>query len=401
MEARDKALIRKVGRYYLQYRGVVDVLDLLKVLGAEREAEVDSETLEYIRQYVLYIAVRTTVEAAIEALRDRLTYRELHTDYSEEDMGEVNVDLTTLTYPSGLVSYFNFREGANAPEYGILGYIARRVYKIASKCAKEIRPDTNYFSYDLDKTMKRLKKLMKRFPEGRFREPIYTDPDWLVRAYRAYEIVNALDEIKPGMGRTKEGQRKNLLRFVLWKLYELYVFYLVVSYLESKGFEVKRTKVGYMAEKDGVSVPILFNAPLENSSLRKVDDREDLEKFMGRPDVSLKAIRPVIFECKYSTNVGYITLGRFKVMAYTYEYNPLVSVLVYPGLKEGEYYDKEDEATIDLHRQVEARGFVDFVYNSHMFYIMKIDPLGSDYENLLRLNEVLDKEVLKKVLITS
>ncbi|MGC9104994.1 MAG: hypothetical protein ACP5HQ_01005, partial [Thermoprotei archaeon] len=71
------------------------------------------------------------------------------------------------------------------------------------------------------------------------------------------------------------------------------------------------------------------------------------------------------------------------------------------GLEEGEYYDKEDEATIDLHRQVEARGFVDFVYNSHRIYIMKIDPLGSDYENLLRLNEVLDKEVLKKVLITS
>ncbi|MEJ2777797.1 hypothetical protein WIW52_03060, partial [Stygiolobus sp. RP850M] len=90
-----------------------------------------------------------------------------------------------------------------------------------------------------------------------------------------------------------------------------------------------------------------------------------------------------------------ITMGRFKVMAYTYEYQPLASVLVYPGLdKRGVDYDDEDSATRELDRRAKERGLIDFWYNSNLIYIAIIDPLKDDDEyNLRIIGEILKKLV--------
>jgi hypothetical protein len=397
---RDKALTRKVGRYYLQYKNVVNLKKLLLQFGAEREVEVDQETLDYLRQYILYVILKVLVRSAEAALRDRLTYREFHVDYSEEALGEVNVDLTVLSYPYGLVSYYNFREGTNAPEFGVLGCILRKVHGLASGKANEVKPDVSYFYFDIKGQLRRLEKLMSRFPEGHCREPIYTDPKWLTTAYRAYRLAEALEGIKVGVkeGAHKEKlERKELLKLILWKLYELYVFYLVVLLLERKGFKVRKVKVKkakslYVAERGDERFVLLFNAPLGNSRLKRVDEEKRLDDFKGRPDISLVNGRPIIFECKYSTSVSYITAGRFKVMAYTYEYDPLVAALVYPGLEEVVAYDRVDRATINLLEKVEGdmKVFVDFVYNGHKIYVVKVDPLRDDPENLQRLSVVLE-----------
>ena len=87
LDDRAKALLRKVGRYYLQYEGVVDLEGLLLGPRGTRPLPADEATLAYLRYYALHLAVGAAVEAAEAALRDRLVSRELSVEYSEEPVG--------------------------------------------------------------------------------------------------------------------------------------------------------------------------------------------------------------------------------------------------------------------------------------------------------------------------
>ena len=201
---------------------------------------------------------------------------------------------------------------------------------------------------------------------------------------------------------------------LLWKLYEVYVFYLVVRYLEGKGYRVKRVKQGehdyssFVAEIGKEKLFLTFNVPLHFSSLEGVDDiLEEKEKFKGRPDISLINGKRVIFECKYSSSPSYITQGRFKVMAYMYEYEPDVAVLVYPGLKtKVRSYIPDDKVTIDLDSKIKGdKRYIDFRFRTKggvikKIYMAVIDPeweendKEKDNGNLKVISSILD-EVMK------
>ena len=394
MNKRDKALIEKVGHYYLQYKGVVDVEKLLQILDLSQELQVSNEVLNYIHYYILYLITRDSVNSANKALKERLTYREFSVEYSQELYGQLDVVRTIMVYP--LIAYYDFKEGYNAPEYGILGYLLRRIYEIVSEKREGIKiiEPHPYFNFlkDFERLFSELNSVKDIFPEGYYRDPSYTDPPWLIRAYKAYVLAKKLEDIRIGGGGEKAD--KELIKFLKWKLYELYVFYLVVTYLWRNKYEiVKEDEQRYYAIKGNKKIKFIFNASLSNSTLRRVDDLEDIDKYKGRPDLSLVEEKPIIFECKYSQKVGYITMGRFKVMAYTYEYQPLVSVLVYPGLdKEGIDYDAEDSATRELDRRAKERGLIDFWYNSHLIYMAIIDPLRDDNKYNLKIIEEILKE---------
>jgi len=391
---RDKALIEKVGYYYLQYKGVVDVEKLLKILDLSQELRVSNEVLNYIHYYILYLITRDSVNSANKALNDRLTYREFSVEYSQELYGQLDVVRTIMVYP--LIAYYDFKEGYNAPEYGILGYLLRRIYEIVSEKREGIKiiEPHPYFNFlkDFERLFSELNSVKDMFPEGYYRDPSYTDPPWLIRAYKAYVLAKKLEDIRIGEGGEKAD--KELIKFLKWKLYELYIFYLVVTYLRMNGYEiVKENEQRYYAVKGNKKIKFILNASLSNSTLRKVDDLQNIDKYKGRPDLSLVEEKPIIFECKYSPKVGYITMGRFKVMAYTYEYQPLASVLVYPGLDWGVDYDDEDSATRELDRRAKERGLIDFWYNSHLIYMAIIDPLKDDEHNLRIIGEILKKLV--------
>jgi len=391
---RDKALIEKVGHYYLQYKGVVDVEKLLQILDLSQALRVSNEVLNYIHYYILYLITKDSVKSANKALKERLTYREFSVEYSQELHGQLDVVRTIMVYP--LIAYYDFKEGYNAPEYGILGYLLRRIYEIVSEKREGIKiiEPHPYFNFlkDFERLFSELNSVKDMFPEGYYRDPSYTDPPWLIRAYKAYVLAKKLEDIRIGGGGEKAD--KELIKFLKWKLYELYVFYLVVTYLWRNKYEiVKEDEQRYYAIKGNKKIKFIFNASLSNSTLRRVDDLEDIDKYKGRPDLSLVEEKPIIFECKYSQKVGYITMGRFKVMAYTYEYQPLASVLVYPGLdKEGIDYDAEDSATRELDRRAKERGLIDFWYNSHLIYMAIIDPLRDDNKYNLKIIEEILKE---------
>lgn len=396
MNERDRALIEKVGNYYLQYKGVIDVERLLQIIDLSQEVQVSNDVLNYIYYYILYLITKDAVKSAKEAKRERLSYKEFSVEYSKELYGVLDVARTVIVYP--LIAYYDFKEGYNAPEYAILGYLLRRIYEIVSEKKKEIEPPEphpffNFFK-DFERQLSKLKRKKECFPEGYYRDPTYTDPPWLIRGYRAYALAKKLEDLRIGESGGKAD--KELIKLIKWKLYELYVFYLVVTYLSSEGYDiVKESEKEYYAVKGDKRVKLIFNASLPNSKLRKVDDMENIDIYKGRPDISLSDEKPIIFECKYSQKVSYITMGRFKVMAYTYEYDPLISVLVYPGLEEkGIGYDPEDSATRELDRRAKERGLIDFWYNSHLIYMAVIDPLKDDEEyNLKIIKKILSEKI--------
>jgi len=399
---RDIELLNRVGKYYLQYKGVVDIEKLLSLFEGTTELPVNDYTLSYIYFYIIYLVTKNAVRSAREALKDRLTYKEFSVEYSQELFGELDVTRTIEVYPMNMLAYYNFAEGLNAPEYSILGYLLRRIYHLVKEKHESLKYESSndipkYFNFreDFKKKYEELSDLKEKFPEGYYREPSYTDPEWLIRAYKAYFLIKGLESIKVGTKEKGVVSNKKIIKFLFWKLYELYVFYLVMDYLEScNGYEIIRKDGEFFAKKGDKLIRLVFNASLTISSLRRVDNTENVDKYKGRPDISLdKLPKPIIFECKYSTSVSYITMGRFKVMAYTYEYDPEVAVLVYPGLKESQVdYDAEDSATRELDQMVKEKGFLlDFYYNSHLIYMAIIDPLREDKENLRIIDKILGK----------
>ncbi len=398
---RDLALLKKVGKYYLQYKGIIDLDKLLSIIEATEELNIDNITRIYIIQYIIYLAVKAAVRAAKEAEKDRLTYKEFSIGYDQDIFGELNIDRTTIVYPQGLYAYYTYTEGYNAPEYGILGYLLRRIYDTAIDKFVEIKLH-HYFNFTekMKKFMKKLEEIKEKFPEGYYRNSTYTDPQWLIRAFRAYEIMKKLENIGIGLKRSKTEIKRPLIKFILWKLYELYIFYLIVNYLKKKGYRIKRKgDKNYLAFKDGIYFTIIFNSNLENSGLLRVNNYPKLEKFKGKPDISLDhnsgdKNNIIIIECKYSDRLSYISMGRFKIMAYVYEYNPLTAILVYPGLKEGQLlYDDEDKATKELDDYVKKNNYVKFEFKNHELYMARINPKAEDEKNLKTIDEILGKYI--------
>ena len=393
---RDRKLLDKVASYYLQYRGVIDVNDLLKYMGEGVRVEVSDLALRQVIHYVLYVITRSAVNSAREALKAGITYRELSYDVDYEAYGVPDVERSSVLYPLGLVAYYNYKEGRNAPELAVLGYLLRKIYKGVSGLREKYEVESerpNYFRYDLEGELKELGELVKEFPQGFYRKPLYTDPPWLITAFKAYFTLKEVESIKVGV---KAKANERVLQFMLWKLYELYVFYLVVRVLESCKYTVKKRGSEYIAEKGGKEFHIIMNRSLLTSNLLGVDLISDVKAYRGKPDLTLANKDTVIFECKYSGEANYITAGRFKVMAYVFEYDPLTAILVYPGLKdEVEAYDDEDEETIKLDEIVKERGFVDFRFKGKdrevVIYMARVDPSLDDSENIRVLGEILKR----------
>jgi hypothetical protein len=423
---RDLALLKKVSKYYLKYKRIVDLGRLLKQMGGNVEYDTDKESLAHaingLYYYISYVITKEALKAAKKAWREKLTKREFSNDFGGEIYGELDVPRTIVTYPYRVYSFYTYERGTDAPEFAVLGALLREIYTGVKELKKQLE---GYYKdtyaphiFDLknfDFYLRQLKYYSEKFRKGKIRMPSRRDPIWLRKAFTAYETLNRLAERQVTVGkRMKEAEGetdKEILTMLLWKLYEVYVFYLVVRYLErEEGYRVRRAKQGehdyssFVAERGKEKLFLTFNAPLHFSSLEGVDDiQEEKEKFKGRPDISLINGKRIIFECKYSSSPSYITQGRFKVMAYMYEYEPDVAVLVYPGLKtkaRSSTYD--DKVTIDLDSKIKGdKRYVDFRFRTKGGVIKKIymailDPEleENDNTNLQVIKSILD-EVIK------
>jgi hypothetical protein len=393
-------------------------------MGGNVEYDADKESLAHaingLYYYISYVITKTALKAAEKAWREKFTEREFSNDFGGETYGEPDVPRTIVTYPYRVYSFYTIERGTDAPEFAVLGALLREIYTGVKGLKGKLESyykDTDALSiFDLKKFdlyLRQLKDYSEKFRKGKIRTPSRRDPVWLRRAFYAYETLNRLAERRVTVGeRTKEAKGetdKEILTMFRWKLYELYVFYLIVRYLEEEGYRVRRVKRGehdyssYVAEKGKEKLFLTFNVPLRFSSLEGVGDlQEEKEKFKGRPDISLINGKRIIFECKYSSSPSYITQGRFKVMAYMYEYEPDVAVLVYPGLEtEGRSYTPDDEVTIDLDSKIKGdKRYIDFRFRTKggaikKVYVAILDP---ELDPELKEKDDVNLEVIKSIL---
>ena len=409
LSERDLKLLEKASNLYLQLNGVIDLSDLLKQMVSLSDPGVDYRRF---RRYVLCIIVASAVIYAKEALDDELTYRELAHEFDFTAFGALDMARTTTVYHSGLVSYYTYREGGYPPELKVMGYLLRKVYEIAEGLRAELgdRKDdkSDSWSCNLADELQGLKEVLGKFPEGFYRYPVYTDPPWLMKAFKAYSTLKAIRDLiankrsKADLGKAKKG-----VRLLLWDLYELYLLYLIIRVLIKGKFRVRReqdwdTEGWYItASRGGEHIDIFRHRGLEDSNLAEVKPvSKGVEKHRGKPDLSLVGRDwTIIFECKYSTSPSYITASRFKAMAYALEYMPKAAVLVYPGLEERKAKDEEIMETVELDELAKEKGLVGFVFRDRKgwettVYMARIDPKAEDDENEGIIAEVL-KEVVR------
>ncbi|ABP95190.1 hypothetical protein HA72_1022 [Metallosphaera sedula] len=387
MLIRDKQLIEKVGKYYLAYRGDID-LDRLLTQGLE-----NIEINEITKYFILSSMTTWIVDRALayleQAIEARLTYREFVISYDREPMGAIDLPRSIPVMSRGIYAYYTYIKGYDAPEYAIMNYLLKRIYSTALQYynkIKDVREEIKYFRVKgrMKTRLDRLRKGLSYFKGEYFRPLTDYDPEWLRETFNLYYTLSQLKELSLGISTQKApSMNKKMLKVILWKLYELYVFFIFVKYLEREGFDVAKENGRYVAKKGNRRLSLILNSDLDFSQLDSVDDLDNTEIFRGRPDLSLVAGNSVLVECKYSSKVGYITSSRFKLMAYAYEYNPLTAILIYPGLdKEVEVMDSEEKATYQINEKAKEEGFVDINFkNSKKLYIVVLNPADDDETN--------------------
>jgi len=378
LRKRIRYMARMVARSYL--RGLSSseaVLDrLLKQADEKEKYEVDELTRAYLKAWLARVAADDLKSAVEDARRDRLLYRQFQVVYDSTSWGPIDVARTIAVYPGGLQASMTYVPAFSSPELVLLGEIVSRSLGALDEVMQGLRGLAQAEGEDpllkeLNDAIRGLEEAVDRLmaeAEGLERYPVQLSdeelraewerlspyaPRWLSEAWNAYRLLKYLREgirvRKPPL----EGGRY-LLVMLAWRLYELYVAGIVLEALRELGYGVKVDDNRFVLTRDDNEAgELLLNSDMEESRLASVDsDKEIAKKARGRPDISLKdknRKRLLVIECKFSDDPNYLTAGRFKAMAYLYEYGAQLGALVFPELNsEGRPYDGEDEGTRSL-----------------------------------------------------
>jgi hypothetical protein len=396
---------------------------------AEEVYDVDRLFSAYFIAEAALAASNRLLSAIDEARRDRLLYRQFQVVYDEVSWGPVEVARTIAVYPAGLHASMTYVPAFSSPELLLLGEIVSRsletLYEVKDSVDKTFSeakgstqaakgagplggPDEDVSEGPvlerLDEVMDELERVVDRLraeAEGleRYQVPLSDEelmaewerlspyaPRWLSEAWNAYRLLKHLRE---GIWVTQPPLRggRDLLVMLAWRLYELYVAGIVLEALRELGYRVKKVDDNrFVLRRDNEAVELLLNSDMEGSRLLSVDsDKETARKARGRPDISLWKIkdgerkRLLVIECKFSDSPPYLTAGRFKAMAYLYEYGAQLGALVFPELNsERRPYDDEDEGTRGLWRSLTKEdGLLKLSLRdgtSQALYLIRVDP---------------------------
>jgi hypothetical protein len=408
LRKRIRYMARIVARSYL--RGLPSseaVLDrLLKQAG--KKYEVDELTRAYLTAWLARVAASDLRSAIEDARRDRLLYRQFRVVYDSTSWGPIDVARTIAVYPGGLQASMTYVPTFSSPELILLGEIVSRSLRALDEVMQGLRGLAQAEGEDpllkeLNGAVKRLEEAVDRLKaeaEGLQGYPVQLSDEelraewerlspyvpWLSRAWDAYRLLKHLKEgIRVAQPPLKGG--RYLLVMLAWRLYELYVAEIVLEALGELGYSVEKADVNrFVLRRDNEVVELLLNSDMEGSRLLSVDsDKETARKARGRPDISLWKIkdgereRLLVIECKFSDSPPYLTAGRFKAMAYLYEYGAQLGALVFPELNsERKPYDDEDEGTRGLWSLITREdGLLKLSLRDgtgQVLYLIRVDP---------------------------
>ena len=199
------------------------------------------------------------------------------------------------------------------------------------------------------------------------------------------------------------------------RLYELYTLHLLLEALQRYAVTAltPRGERLIAARYDGTILVFYNTRPRVDSTIpsrvalaepHPTLPRILLETAAGRPDITLVIDKDValVAEVKYSRSRNYLTLARFKTIAYIHEYDALAGLLVYPGLQssgEASTLDPDEVETVKLLEAAEKEGLVKLrLYRDAILYILRLVPSPAYYEENIRLTERVIQEVLSSVL---
>jgi hypothetical protein len=352
-ETRRRNLLLLAGdkyfRYYAKRGRIVETLEKLL-----REAPGDPYGAEAFRtvvaQAALY-ALDVLRRAVLKARRDQLVYREFGVVYDRDLVGALDVARSVAVRSSGLYASLTYLPSSlNAPEYLLLRKLVERSVKTAKKLA-ELLESSGQAAGEVNNKIREVKRLSAPLPRGvtwlTCRDAGYVD--WLRHACISYRVLRGLLRGVAVAGKAREGLD---VVFLDWRLYEIYIYFLLYETMKELGYaecDPRLCRGGDLCFEHGTQrVCILFNKPDESSIVASYDG-EPAHMLRGRPDALISGGRRIVVEAKFSSEPQYITLGRFKAMAYMYEYGAAAGLLLFPDL-EDKKTDLEDEATLEIYR---------------------------------------------------
>ena len=406
LRKRIRYMARMVARSYL--RGLPSsraVLDrLLKKAG--KTYEVEELTRAYLTAWLARVAASDLKSAVKDARRDRLLYRQFQVVYDSTSWGPIDVARTIVVYPGGLQASMTYVPAFSSPELILLGEIVSKSLGALDEVMRGLRglaqaegedpllKELNDAISGLEEAVDRLKaevEGLQGYPVPLSDNELRAEwerlspyaPRWLSKAWDAYKLLKHLRE---GIRVTQPPLRggRDLLLMFAWRLYELYVAGIALETLRELGYGVEEVDENrFVLMRDNEAVELLLNSDMEESRLVCVGcDEETAKKVRGRPDISLKdknRKRLLVIECKFSDSPPYLTAGRFKTMAYLYEYGAQLGALVFPELNsERRPYDDEDEGTRGLWRSLTKEdGLLRLSLRDgagQALYLIRVDP---------------------------
>ena len=203
------------------------------------------------------------------------------------------------------------------------------------------------------------------------------------------------------------------IRMMLDKLYELYTLYIVLKALMRLG-EVRNEDSVIIVEVDG-GINLFYNSrprangkPLSRIALGESTllSRDELEKLSGIPDITLVVNNKVkvVIEVKHSINIGYLSLARFKTIAYIHEYDADAGILIYPGISsltrasKYELLEEEYAATQSVLERAEENGYLTLrLKDNASLYVVPLPPYKSrEDDNISKIYMILSSIIESK-----
>jgi hypothetical protein len=396
-------LARKYFWYYAKRKRIVDALE--KLLREAPEDTYGAEAFGAVVAQVALHALEVLRRAVIKARRDRLIYREFGVVYDKDLLGALDVARSVAVRSSGLYASLTYLPSSlNAPEYLLLRQLAKKSVKTAKKLAERLGV-SGQLRGEIDGKIREINRLSESLPRGvtwlTCREAGYVD--WLRHACVSYRVLRGLLRGVAVARRAREGLD---VVFLDWRLYEIYIYSLLYETMKELGYaecDPRLCRGGDLCFERGTQrVCILFNK-FHESSIVACYDGEPAHMLRGRPDAIIDSGRRIVVESKFSSEPQYITLGRFKTMAYMYEYGAAAGLLLFPDL-EDKKTDLEDEATLEIYRYMQQNGGTATVKlrDGRKIYLVRVDPaedscpFKADKKARARLTKVLTKYVAEK-----
>lgn len=248
-------------------------------------------------------------------------------------------------------------------------------------------------------------------------------PKWVQKllqlAKQVEELADELEEVKDVISHTKRsiklGKARKIastsLRLLSWRLYELYTLYILLQAI-TKLAKIEHVKLDeknhqlHIILSNGEKLVILYNQPLENSILAKAKAHwiangsipsETIQKMRGKPDITFKTsnnTKLIILEAKFSNNPTYLSAARFKILAYTYEYQAQAAILAYPTPPTRTSLDPEEAEIAGILGEAYEKDGIKIELKNTTLYILPIVP----HESRLRRNTQILQKVLKEFL---